>query len=325
MRCLVLADALAARGWRCYFAVGVESVTTVPALAASAHEIASVVADAETEADWMKSIWPEGCALLVVDHYGRAAALEKNCRGWSERILVIDDLGDRAHECDLLLDQSLGREAGAYDGLVPDGCRLLMGPDFALLRPQFASARKAALARREGTAALSAILVSVGLTDPSNLTGLALKAIGESGLEVEVTVILGAAAPHHAAVEDGLEAFGHRARLLVAVDDMAGPMTAVDLAIGAAGSSSWERCCLGLPTILLVASEHEKLAADPLCAAGVAEAFGRDGEIELAHVAQAIRNLAADPALLAQRGRKAAAVCDGLGADKVAAAADEMF
>ena len=137
MRCLTLADALRDAGWSCAFATAAESSAMVPALARSGHATIDIASDDAGELG--------ACVghadLLIVDHYGLGAVFEGRARDWAGQVLVIDDLPNRPHDCDLLLDQTAGRGAGDYAGMVPDHCRLLLGADHALLRPQFLSAR----------------------------------------------------------------------------------------------------------------------------------------------------------------------------------------
>lgn len=126
MRCLTLAAALQGAGWRCAFACNPEAAQTVKALGEAGLPVAP--------AEGLAAAWPDGCDLLVVDHYGLDAGWEAAQRPWARRVLAIDDLADRPHDCDLLLDGNLGRQAVDYAGRVPAGCTLLVGARYALLR-----------------------------------------------------------------------------------------------------------------------------------------------------------------------------------------------
>lgn len=310
MRCLSLAQSLQALGWRCGFAVNATAGETVPALRAEALQ---VVADAATP----QPLWPAGADWLIVDHYGLGAAWEAEQRGWAKRILAIDDIADRRHDCDILLDQTFGREAEDYDSLVPDRCRVLAGSDYALLRPTFARARAGSLARRAAAGALRRILVSLGATDPDNHTAAVLEGIAESGLALAVDVVLGSGAPHLEAVRRACAELPLQASLHVDTEDMPRLMTAADLAVGAAGTSTWERCCLGLPALLVVIAENQRRVAQAVSAAGAAQLLSGPRSALAGQVAAALRDLAADPAALQALGRRAAAICDGRGADRV--------
>lgn len=320
MRCLVLADALAEHGWRCGFAVGGESIAAVPALGRAGHAVLALDDGGAGEPAVMARRWPEGCDLLVVDHYGWDAELEGACRPWARMVLAIDDLADRAHDCDCLLDQNLGRRAEDYDGLLPARARLLVGPGYALLRPQFAAARAEALARRRRSdAGPVRILISMGATDPAGATGVALDGVTVSGLDGPVDVVLGLAAPALDNVRRMTAAIGPRARLHTDVRDMAALIAAADLAIGAAGSSSWERCCLGLPTLLVVLADNQTAAAAALSSAGAAASLGSIAEIGPQQIAHRLLQLAPDGAARRRMSERAFALCDGKGTQRVLA------
>jgi UDP-2,4-diacetamido-2,4,6-trideoxy-beta-L-altropyranose hydrolase len=303
VRCLALADALGEAGWACMFLVGAGTRETVPALARSPFVV--------LEGDGWRDPAPD---LLVVDHYRLDAEWESGWRDLVPAILVIDDLADRRHRCDLLVDATWGRGEADYAGLVPPGCRLLLGPDHALLRPQFVRRRAEALARRR-TAALARVLIAPGATDPTDLaSGLIDAALRLP--DVAIDVAIGSAAPHLPGLRR--RAAGS-ARLFLHVDtpDMAGLMIAADLCLGAAGGTSWERCCLGLPTILAVASADQSGVAAGLVAAGAALCVDAGNRAALA---DALDRLARDAALRRRIGRAAAALCDGEGVSRVVAA-----
>jgi UDP-2,4-diacetamido-2,4,6-trideoxy-beta-L-altropyranose hydrolase len=308
MRCLALADALSARGWRCAFACSEETLSVIPSLAASPHET--------NGPDNMASAWPEGCSLLVVDHYGLDETFESACRPWAKRILVIDDLADRNHDCDILLDQTFGRAPEDYDGLVPGACLILSGSRYALLRPQFARARRRALSRRTGTTA-ERVLVSMGGGDPDNVTSLVLKGLENSGIEARVDVVMGTAAPYLNDVRVQAAAMEPPAQVRVDVNDMASLMADTDLAIGAAGTTSWERCCLGLPSIVMVIADNQRLISEKLQQAGAAWVLGRFPAVDAKAIATAVSSLCADADSLLCMSNAAADVCDGQGARRV--------
>ena len=174
MRCLTLAEALTEQGWHVGFAVNAEAPSVVPSLADAVADILILGEDDEVAA--LKERWPEGVALLVVDHYGRGAAFELGCRPWAATIVAIDDLADRCHRADLLLDQTQGRNEADYRSLTCPDCRLLLGARFALLRPQFQACRRRALARRGSDGPAQRLLVSFGATDSAGGTVMALQA-----------------------------------------------------------------------------------------------------------------------------------------------------
>lgn len=305
MRCLALAAVLVETGWTCRFLVGAKTLATVPALARAGHIVH------EGEESWRAA--PDAADLLVVDHYRLDVDYEGGWRGRVSLILAIDDLADRRHDCDLLLDPTAGRAAADYDELVPPGCRLLLGPDYALLRPGFALRRREALVRR-GAGPVGRILIAPGATDPTDLATALIDA-AETLPMVAIDVAIGNAAPHLPRLRERAAA-SPRLSLHVDTQDMAGLMVAADLCLGAGGGTSWERCCLGLPTLLAVIADNQRLVARGLVAAGAVETVAAN---DAAALAAALRRLAEDGARRQEMSAAAASLCDGEGAGRVAA------
>jgi len=318
VRCLALADALGDAGWRAAFAGSAQTPATVPALARSRHRWVELPDDAAKEPAILAAAFPQGCDLLVADHYERSKAFESACRPFARRILAVSDSPGRDHDCDLLLDPTPGRKAEDYPPDVPAGCGLLLGPSYALLRRQFAERRDAALAARRSDSNVARVMVSLGATDPAGLTAIVLQGIADSGLECAVDAVLGAAAPHLPAVRELLGALGTRARLHVDAADMAGLMANADLAIGAAGATSFERCALGLPSLVVVAADNQKEIAAALIESGAAVSLGTGEALRPERVAAALREIAGDIGRRAGMSRAAALLCDGRGAQRTA-------
>lgn len=314
MRCLTLADALAAEGWACGFAVRSGTTETVPALARSRHAIFLLGNEEADEAANLRKRWPEGVAWLAVDHYGRDAAFESACRPWAQEILAIDELADRSHDCDLLLDQTLGRDPANYAGLVPERCQLLIGPRYALLRPEFAALRANALARRAKAAPPRRLLISLGASDPRDVTSQLLDAIALTELDMAVDVVLGAASPNLAAVGRKIGAMSQQTRLHVDTPDMASLMAEADLAVGAAGTSSWERCCLGLPSLVFVLADNQRLIGENLATAGAVRRLQPNGLSLAQSFTGGLQTLCGEAGALRHMSDRAASICDGRGA-----------
>lgn len=255
---------------------------------------------------------------IVVDHYALGREWQRKLAADGAKVAAIDDLADRPHAADVLLDQSLGHPPGAYDALVPEHCERLLGPRYALLHPAFAARRAEALARRSNTAAVRRVLLAPGGTDVTNLAGRALEAIAAVALDVTVDVVLGAAAPHLAAVRAAAARAPERVALHVDCDDMAGLMAGADLAVGSCGMTAWERCALGVPSLAAVDGANQAGNAAGLAAAGAAEVLGPVEAIETDTLARALGELCADAPRLCRMSAAASAVCDGEGARRVA-------
>ena len=307
MRCLALADNLTARGWSCRFASDSESLRTVPALAQPGYEIHDPAA------------LPPGQDIILVDHYGLSAPDERALRQHCTRLIAIDDLADRGHDCDLLIDSTLGRVGADYQSSVPSHCEIVTGPAYALLRPEFAAVRPTALARRDG--AIRTILVSLGGTDSDNVTGKVIDAIQLLPPSIHWTIVLGGGNPHLASVQARIAQLaeaGYAVSPVINSRDMARLMAESDLAIGAGGTTSWERCCLGLPTLLIEIADNQKLIARTLDAQNCAVNLGWHADLHGEAIAKAVSAFCDQPGNVAAMAERAATICQGRGVDAVA-------
>lgn len=317
VRCLTLAETLADSGWSCAFASNQEGVVTVPMLTRCGYDTLQLHGPAEGEPSEFAQQWPDGCDLLVVDHYQWNATFETACRPWARKILAIDDLADRPHDCELLLDQTLGRRSDEYRSLVPSACHLLLGPDYALLRPQFAAARAGALERRRAQGPLQRVLVSFGGSDPQDMTAIALEGLAATGLPVAVDIVLGTDHAEERYPSGSIGAMAAEVSVHRDVSNMAALMARADLAIGAAGTTAWERCCLGLPSIAIpVATNQERIAVE-LERAGAIRLLEPPGLVDHGAIAEAVLDLESNPAARAEMSARAAALCDGRGVSRV--------
>jgi UDP-2,4-diacetamido-2,4,6-trideoxy-beta-L-altropyranose hydrolase len=347
MRCLALARVLAAAGHRCRFiardlpgnlnhriaqeghALDVLPAPEGPAPVASAgdppHAGWAGVGWARDAAETAALLAADPPDWLVVDHYAFDRRWEEAARPPGARLAVIDDLADRPHAAELLVDQNLGRRARDYDGLVPGDAVRLIGPSHALMRGEFATLRAAALAARrarmgENDGAPGRILVSMGGVDLPDATGAALRALGAAaGLRgARVTVVMGGGASALAAVRVAAAALPMPCEVTVDSRDMAALMARADLAIGGAGVTAWERCTLGLPAVTVTMAANQAATAAALETAGASVSAGEAGEGLEARLEAALRRLV-PPDARALAAEAAAAICDGAGAGRVAA------
>lgn len=338
MRCLTLAQALRARGGRCRFVSRMHPGHMIDAVRAAGFDVLALPepsadwaphgdggnhaawlgADQATDADQTLALVDGDMAdWLVVDHYGIDARWETGMRRAGRKLLVIDDLTDRPHNCGMLLDQTLNREPEQYAPLLPSDCVILAGSCFALLRPEFAAERPTSLQRQRG-AHIRRLLITMGGVDLHDLTSRVLLALGACDLpyDIEVDVVLGRQAPWHERVRQVARQLPFAVRVHVGVDAMAVLMADCDLAIGAAGTTALERCCLGLPAITLILAPNQREGALAMQEAGAAIVIESDDRLEQT-LASAWRNIAT-PGVLARMSAAAATLCDGRGADIVA-------
>ena len=356
MRCLTLADALRAKGAQCHFISRAHPghlmevirqrgymvnslVAPVQQAQAAIKSIATKVQDflpnqryEAAHADWLGSTWQTDAQetatvlaslrpdWLVVDHYALDERWEAALAAHYRQLLVIDDLADRPHHCNLLLDQNLGRQPHDYAGLVPTHCQVLTGPHYALLRPEFAELRPYSLQRRQAQPALRHLLITMGGVDQPNATGQVLQALKTCALPkaCRITVVMGLTAPWLQNVRELAAQMHWPTAVAVNVNDMAQRMADSDLAIGAAGSTSWERCCLGVPTLMAVLAENQRPGALAMEAAHAARLIGAVSDIArqlpltVAELIESVRH--------SRMSQAASAVTDGRGVEKVLSA-----
>ncbi|MCL7931401.1 UDP-2,4-diacetamido-2,4,6-trideoxy-beta-L-altropyranose hydrolase [Halomonas llamarensis] len=303
MRCLTLANALREQGGECHFLCREHKGHLIEQIEEQGFQVYRLKYDPSVEiktfvstedtalpyhAHWLGVPWQndaEDCRSiletfapdwLVVDHYALDTRWEGATCPVNTRLLAIDDLADREHLADVLLDQNLGRNMEDYTTLVPAQCHCLIGPEFALLRSEFAQWRDDSLTRRREQPRLKRLLITLGGVDKDNVTGQVLEALNGCSLPEHcgITVIMGATAPWLDDVKIKANALSWPTEVVVSVNDMARRMAEADIAIGAAGSTSWERCCLGLPTLMLVLAENQKAIAQALDKVGAAVCLG---------------------------------------------------
>ena len=312
MRCLTLAEALMARGAECAFAATPAAAGLLETFAPAALERlplpdASPIHLAATVADRARA-W--GAHAAVVDHYGFGPGEEAMARTGVGLLMVLDDL-KRGHLCDLVLDSNLDRTAADYPGV-----ESLTGPAYALVRPAFAALREATLARRD-SAEPRRLLIALGLTDVGGITARAVEALLPNLGKLQVDVVLGQGAPSLAALA-GRASRDPRLTLHIDTRDMATLTAHADIAIGAGGSSVWERCCLGLPAITLVLADNQRGAATALAARGASETLDAAEPDFAARLVTMCTDLRSNGAARLAMTQAAAAICDGAGAGRVA-------
>lgn len=336
MRCVTLADALHAEGAECHFICREHPGHLLDHVARRGHLVHALPmtppeaalqaggAPSSTYSSWLGADWrvdASECQVilrairpdwLVVDHYALDARWEAFLRPACQRVAVVDDLVDRPHDCELLVDQTLGRRPQDYAALVPRQCTLLTGAVHALLRPDFMQLRDYSLARRKANT-VERLLVSMGGIDRDNATGRVLEALERCSLPLHcrITVVMGGTAPWLDSVRQQAVAMTRRTEVLVEVSNMAQLMADSDLSIGAAGSTSWERCCLGVPTLMLVLAANQRDVASALERAGAAIVLGHAAEAP-ARIGQSLGHLL-DGHRLRDMSLAASRITDGRG------------
>jgi UDP-2,4-diacetamido-2,4,6-trideoxy-beta-L-altropyranose hydrolase len=314
MRCIALAGAIRAHGFEVVFAVSPETMTIYPDLLA---RFPGSVATCTTGTASVEAIAPLGrFDVCIADGYSFTAEDEQMLARHAGLVIAIDDWPERQHHVDILIDQTLGREPAEYDGFLPEAAARLCGSQYALLRPEFAARRAAGLPERAVTASPS-VLVSFGLTDPLDTTSLALDLLEGTG--AVPTVVIGEQAPNRHRVLDKIGNFpGARMEGQVGAARMADLIAGSDWVFGAPGTSSYERCCLGAPSLLLSVADNQFPNAQALVKAGAGIFVGDARNLERGVARRQVAAALADPAQADGLGARAAALCDGRGATRIA-------
>lgn len=335
MRCLTLARQFKAGGDECLFICRAHEGNLIAFLESEGVQVISLPASDNvsglkshlSHGSWLRVSWQQDAEetlqaisnykidCLVVDHYALDIFWEQELHRKIKNIFVIDDLADRKHDAFALLDQNYGRENSDYDAWLSDKCVRLIGPKFALLRPEFSELRALSLQRRSEFR-LETILVNLGGVDQDNFTCKIIDALAKVELEntVEVIVVLGTTNPNAAEVKGAAEASPYNISVKIGVANMAELMAKSDLAIGAAGSTTWERFSLGLPSVLLSIADNQDSALNALAESDCiyklsVDTIAQDLKLffEQSDVSQQLRGLSFN-------GRE---LCDAFGARKV--------
>lgn len=343
MRCLTLADELrnrgarvvfvcrdfegnlqkhiTSKGYQCFLLPRPENAYSVDGDEYAAWLGALQEEDADATASICKACIIEYGKIdwLITDHYAIDERWQSRLRPLVQGIAVIDDIANRPHDCDILLDQNLYDEAEKrYVGLVPPECRLLLGPEYALLRPEFREARQRLGQRLVRDGNVKRIMVFFGGSDPSNETAKAIHALQMLDRnDIEADIIVGIANPHRAEVEQ-LCAQTPNLHFHCQVPNMADFMCKADLALGAGGSTTWERCCLGLPAIAVVIAENQKEMAETAARHGLQWNAGWYNTLTTEHLTRCIANTIQSPAEMMTVSERVHRLVDGKGVSHVA-------
>ena len=280
MRCVSLAQVLRTQGAQCIFLCSNAPGHLNGYLQAQGFEVRSLGSehtDARESAESLMSNWQDDAHAtlkamaherfdwLIVDHYGLDQRWESLVSHHVPRLLVIDDLANRKHHCELLLDANPGRRAEDYIDLTPDTCRILAGPHYALIREEIRRCRTGLPAPKISETKLK-ILVTLGGVDKDNITCDVLTALDDFESEVPLTiqVVAGPFAPWVDAVMALSRSMRWPTRVAQNPSHFVEWMCTHDVAIGAAGTSALERCYLGLPSINFVLAPNQKNGAHAL-------------------------------------------------------------
>lgn len=292
------------------------TVRSLPAFNEPKKDKISTWLGADIKQDIEQAFAGESYDMVIVDHPGTDISWHQAARKRAKKIFCIDDEAQDEVDCDILLNQNLlANPDEAYKNKAPARCKLLLGPQYALLRHEFSEIRKRSHVRTK----LQNILIIMGGGDPMRINEKVLKNLS---LPLHVTVVVGDQYKNF----DALNAFcarkGHT--VLQQVDNMAELFLQTDFCIGAGGNTSWERCCLYLPSALFMLSENQRLLAENLAVRGGCKFLGPVDEYDFTGIDDMLRPYLETPSLLQDMSETAGSLCDGQGAERVLAALEEI-
>ncbi|GKW54144.1 UDP-2,4-diacetamido-2,4,6-trideoxy-beta-L-altropyranose hydrolase [Pseudoalteromonas sp. NCCP-2140] len=289
MRCLVLADALASDGHQVAFLTRPQAGDLISFIKQRGHDVCPLselecpVEPVSTDdyAGWLQVSELDDateCAglltstdLVIVDHYGIGTLWHKRVKETHDcKVVVIDDLV-RTHDAELIIDQTLQRHAAEYNRKNANAL-VLAGTQYALIAPVFATYHQQChVEKKSPLRQPPRILLSMGGIDAPNATLQALQALQQLDTKPLVTVLLSQRAPNYDSVKAFSSQYSEWVTHIDFVSDMAVLMTEHTLAIGAPGSTSWERACVGLPSIIIALAENQQTISRNLALAGAAK------------------------------------------------------
>jgi UDP-2,4-diacetamido-2,4,6-trideoxy-beta-L-altropyranose hydrolase len=333
MRCLTLADMLKKEGAQCLFICRTHAGNLIERIRQKGFSVETLPPQNVQEGDLHHSLWlgasqeadAEACARLladnptdwlIVDHYALDEHWEKTMRPCCKRLMVMDDLADRRHDCDLLLDQNLvaGKDQ-RYQDKVPQQCGLLLGPKYALLQPQYAKLHDRT-PPREGM--IQRILIYFGGSDRHNLTGMSVEAfLALERKDISLDIVMSMNSPHAKKIKKQVARHEY-ITLHESLPSLAPLMLKADLAIGAAGATSWERCCMGLPAIVITLAENQIPAAAELNRLGMISWLGHSDKISKEILLTALKERITQEAM-ASVSETCQSLVDGRGTERVSA------
>jgi UDP-2,4-diacetamido-2,4,6-trideoxy-beta-L-altropyranose hydrolase len=327
MRCLTLADELRQKGTDINFICREEPgnmISYIKNRGYKVHQLPGEI-DIETDRRLTKEIlskYETKSDWLIIDHYDIDISYESPLRDHVKMIMVIDDLANRKHDCDLLLDQSHSKYDNRYNDLVPEDCIQLLGPKCALLRPQFQMAR---VNLRKMDGGVNRILVFMGGADSNKITSKALRAIHMlDRSEIATDVVIGNLNPYYNEIKT-LTSKIPNTICHHNVENMTKLMSSADLCIGAGGTTTWERCCVGLPTITIVLAENQKDISESLDKEGALINLGWYQNVTENNIKEVIEGLINNPQKMASMSDKSRSLVDGEGVIRVVDTITSIF
>lgn len=238
------------------------------------------VSEVEDANQCLKFIGKNKPDWLIVDHYGIGITWHNLIKPNVKKLMVIDDVGKKYINCDLLLNQNFGVNTNIYKDLIPKNTCTLIGAEYSLLRRRFKELREIAIKKRSTKSKFNNILITLGGLDSENLTQKILSKLEKiNWVDMpNITIILGESAPNYESLNTTRQNYKFSIELKKNIENMADYMLKADISIGAYGSTTWERCCLGLPALCFTMADNQKQIAKSLSKIKAVEYLGNSSD-----------------------------------------------
>lgn len=309
MRCLSIAEELTNRGWDSVFIGQKQTFDFVPRL----REFAFIEMQRHFEN-------PMRCDLVVVDRYDIAVTRDAPLVAYAKKIMVIDDLANRNQECDILIDAGIGRIEEDYLGIVPPSCRILAGSGYAMVRKDIRDLVSIALRKREEVAEIKHVLINFGGGEQERFVLSVLEVLKNTAFKGKISVVLGFVQASPEFFSEIYNMFDSNMLCIYNFTSMSDRILEADLAVGAPASSFFERCALGLPSILYCTASNQKHMALSI------KKLGRIGACVVDDLELSLKN-AIDECLksnYSELSNSAALFCDANGVERIVKIIDEV-
>jgi len=284
----------------------------------SIEHINNIKINQEIDAEQTACSIPPKTDILIIDNYGFDEVWHKKLRNHTKKIVVIDDLADRNFECDILINQNYGVKNIDYQNIISKECRLLLGLEYALLRPEFKKLRANSIERRREVVEVKNILITSGGSDIKNITLGILRQLDDS---FNIAVILGTNSPHNQEVK----LFAHNKdniNVFINPKNTAELMLNADLCIGSSGSTNWERLCMGLPSIVFTVAENQTKVTKMLDKNGLVKHIGFiNDNASIPLIREEIQNISSLP----EWAKKCFNSCNCSGVEKVVEITEKLM
>jgi len=311
MRCLTLADELCKKTDSVSFICKEIDGNMIDYIQDRGFNVHKIKESEKETIEILKKTRPE---WLIIDHYDIDSKQEKSFSNFTTNIMIIDDLANRSHFCDILLDQNLySNMDDRYNNLVPTSCNLLLGPKYALLRPEFRNIKEIV---KTDKVDIKRILVFYGGSDHTGETIKALKALKDDSFnDIYIDVVIGSQNKNSDEIRDFCN-LNKNFYFNQSISNMAYHMSKADLSLGAGGSTSWERCCLGIPAIVITTASNQVELAEYLDTQKIILYLGYHNSVDIYDIRRKLQSLLKDRNILSDMSKNCKMLTDGLGATK---------